>query len=269
MVNYIHHVESVMDSFKDDNRITPWHISLYFSLFHIWNNVRFKDEINIRRDELMTLSKIGSANTYTRCLKELHEWKYIKYTPSKSKFISSKVHMYRFDTTPNTSSDNTTDTSCDTTSDNTSVHHLRPFINNNKPIENNNKHKSSRDVSHTSKPREDVSHTPTTTRKGELHSPHTPIPPIPQGKTQKRFTPPSQEEIKIFFSENNSNNQESQKYYNHFQSNGWLVGGKTPMKDWKAAARNWILRAQGYAEKANPTLQRLNVNQNNNYDEPL
>ena len=253
MVNYIEHLEHVLSKFDNDQRISPWHISLYMGLFRIWNNSMFKNEINIRRGDMMHTSKIGSANTYTRCLKELHEWKYIKYTPSKSKFISSKVHMYRFDTTPDTSSDNTPDTSCDTTSDNTSVHHLRPFINNNKPIENLSKHKS-----------KGVSHTPTT-RKGELHSPHSPHTP----KTQKRFTPPSQEEVKIFFSENNSNNQESQKYYNHFQSNGWLVGGKTPMKDWKAAARNWILRAQTYAEKANPTLQRLNVNQNNNYDEPL
>lgn len=27
-------------------------------------------------------------------------------------------------------------------------------------------------------------------------------------------------------------------FYDHFESNGWMVG-KVPMKDWKAAARNW------------------------------
>jgi hypothetical protein len=100
MVNYIHHIEHTMEKFREDERITPWHVSLYFALFQIWNNTRFKDEINIRREELMGLSKIGSANTYTRCLKELNEWGYILYAPSKSRFKSSKVHMYRFDTTP-------------------------------------------------------------------------------------------------------------------------------------------------------------------------
>lgn len=93
------------------------------------------------------------------------------------------------------------------------------------------------------------------TSKGELHSPH--------------FTPPTLEELKIFFTENNSNQLEAEKYHNHFQSNGWLVGGKTKMKDWKAAARNWILRAKSYAEKSNPPIQRLNAIQNTNYDEPL
>lgn len=28
-------------------------------------------------------------------------------------------------------------------------------------------------------------------------------------------------------------------FWDHFESNGWKVGGKTPMEDWNAAARNW------------------------------
>jgi hypothetical protein len=150
MVNYIHHIENTMNKFTEDERITPWHISLYFALFQIWNNTRFKEDINIRREELMSLSKIGSANTYTRSLKELNEWGYIQYTPSKSRFKSSKVHMYRFDTTPDTSCDNTPDTS----PDNTSVHLVRPFLNNTKQKENNSKLSKTREGS-----------------KGELHSP--------------------------------------------------------------------------------------------------
>jgi len=30
--------------------------------------------------------------------------------------------------------------------------------------------------------------------------------------------------------------------YNHYESNGWKVGGRTPMKDWKAAMKNGINR---------------------------
>lgn len=33
---------------------------------------------------------------------------------------------------------------------------------------------------------------------------------------------------------------ESARYFDHFNSNGWLAGGKSPMKDWKAAANGWI-----------------------------
>ena len=241
-VNYIVHLEGFFQTIHSDERLNPWHISLYFALFQIWNNVRFKEDINIRREELMSLSKIGSANTYTRCLKELDQWGYIKYTPSKSRFISSKVHMYRFDTTPN----KTHDTSCDNTSDNTPVHLVRPFLNNNKHIVNNinnNKQKGSKDESHTS---------------------HT------TQKTQKRFSPPPIDHVIDFFKEKKSTTQNAQMFYNHFQSNGWKVGGKTKMKDWKAAARNWILRSENFAnQKSPPSSNRLNVEQNKDYDIPL
>lgn len=33
--------------------------------------------------------------------------------------------------------------------------------------------------------------------------------------------------------------QVASAFYDYFESNGWKVGGKAPMKDWKAAARNW------------------------------
>lgn len=33
-----------------------------------------------------------------------------------------------------------------------------------------------------------------------------------------------------------------EQFFDHFQANGWKVGGKTPMKDWQAAARNWSRR---------------------------
>jgi hypothetical protein len=32
---------------------------------------------------------------------------------------------------------------------------------------------------------------------------------------------------------------ESQKFFDFYQSKGWVVG-KAPMKDWKAAARRWM-----------------------------
>lgn len=33
---------------------------------------------------------------------------------------------------------------------------------------------------------------------------------------------------------------ESNKFFDHFSSNGWRVGGKAIMKDWRAAVRNWL-----------------------------
>ena len=49
------------------------------------------------------------------------------------------------------------------------------------------------------------------------------------------FAPPEIEEIKLFF----NNEIMAQDFYDYYCSNGWKIGGRAPMKDWKAAARRW------------------------------
>ena len=55
--------------------------------------------------------------------------------------------------------------------------------------------------------------------------------------TQKRFVPPTLEEVQAYCLERN-NNVDAERFINHYTSNGWLVG-KNKMKDWKAAVRTW------------------------------
>ncbi len=52
--------------------------------------------------------------------------------------------------------------------------------------------------------------------------------------------PPRKESLYEYFKEKKSSALEADKFYDHYQSNGWKVSGRAPMKDWKAAARNWI-----------------------------
>ena len=72
-MNYIRHLTGVFQCMDNDKRLTPFHISLYMVLFRQWNNNRFKNPISIARDELMKAAKIGSVNTYTKALKQLHQ----------------------------------------------------------------------------------------------------------------------------------------------------------------------------------------------------
>ena len=59
---------------------------------------------------------------------------------------------------------------------------------------------------------------------------------------------PTLEETQIYFLEKNFTEIEAQRFFNYFESNGWLVGGRTKMKDWKAAARNWMLNAKKFSK---------------------
>ena len=66
----------------------------------------------------------------------------------------------------------------------------------------------------------------------------------------KGFVEPNLNKIKTYFLENNFPEQEAQKFYNYFSSVGWLVGGKTPMINWQAAAQNWIINAPKFISNA-------------------
>lgn len=64
-----------------------------------------------------------------------------------------------------------------------------------------------------------------------------------------RFVPPTPEEATAFFTENGGTATQAQRFCDYYASKGWLVG-KSPMKDWHAAARGWISRdkSSGYTE---------------------
>lgn len=46
---------------------------------------------------------------------------------------------------------------------------------------------------------------------------------------------------------------EAAAFIDHFESNGWLVGGKTPMVSWRAAFRNWMRRRPQFQTTAGRT----------------
>ena len=51
----------------------------------------------------------------------------------------------------------------------------------------------------------------------------------------------SYEEAQEYFVSKGSNKKDAEKFYNFYGSKGWKVG-KSPMKNWKMSANNWIAR---------------------------
>lgn len=39
---------------------------------------------------------------------------------------------------------------------------------------------------------------------------------------------------------------EAENFYDYYESNGWKVGGRAPMKKWEAAANRWIRTSNKY-----------------------
>ena len=56
-------------------------------------------------------------------------------------------------------------------------------------------------------------------------------------RESRRFAPPSIEDVRAYCIER-GNNVNPQRFIDHYESNGWMVG-RSKMKDWRAAVRTW------------------------------
>ena len=288
-MNYIKHLTGFFEKVAIDKSLNPTHVSLYIALFQFWNCNRFKNPISISRDEVMRISKISSKATYHKCLKNLHSLGYINYEPSYNPFKGSHVYLFNFsdDLKPiqknerkpkneplnKPVSEQALNKSC-TRDETSSEQALVPSINyinntNNLNIENvsnlneqaKNFQESNNDfvISTIGNPSDNELAKQITSQEKKLR------------EKKKGFIQPNLQEVKSYFQEHNFPEIEAQKFFNYFSSNGWLVGGKTPMVDWQAAAQNWMINAPKFisnAEQPNRAKQ-LNTTTDKDYSEPL
>lgn len=263
-MNYIKHLSGFFDKISKDDRLNPTHVSLYVSLFQFWNASRFHNPISISRSEIMKVSKIYSKVTYHKCIRELNDYGYLSYHPSYNPFKGSLVYLFDFKpgAEQNTARKHTkTETSTEQVLDGERITNgtstgqaLIPYINNT----NINRHKTDiNERTHTQKSSvEEISEK----RQGEEKKK------VP-AKKKSEFTPPQLPQVREFFSLQNYPPLEADKFYNHFTANGWLVSGKTPMKDWQAAANKWMLNSQAFNKPVKTS--HLHASTGKNYAEPL
>jgi len=275
-MNYIKHLTGFFDKVANDRQLNPTHISLYMSLFQFWNYNRFKNPISISRDEIMRISKISSKATYHKCLKALHTQGYIKYEPSYNPFKGSHVFLFNFSENlkPLSKSEKPATTIFEPvdeqvvnkiqTGDETAVRQdneqvLVPSINNT----NNTNDSNNQNSSNLGEPEKKIEENVVFKSKEET--------PKEKSSAQKeKVEPPDLEEVLNYFSQQQFPETEANKFFNYFKSIGWLVGGKTPMADWQAAANNWMLNAPKFItyERTDRSKQ-LDSSAGKDYSEPL
>ncbi|MBW4361077.1 transcriptional regulator [Flavobacterium taihuense] len=276
-MNYIKHLTGFFDRIVQDRSLNPTHISLYIALFQFWNVNRFKNPISITRDEVMRISKICSKATYHKCMRELNDKGYVKYEPSFNPFKGSMVILFNFSEDlkpvqkrasnsekilPNTGQVlNKQETSSGTSTEQALV----PSINNiNKTNISNRLNLGEQPQNFKNEDlifkNEIVEEKEKSSAKKEKVS----------FVTSSAVEKPTIENVKSYFQQQNFPELEAQKFFNYFSSNGWLVGGKTAMVDWTAAAQNWMLNANKFGTNENPNrAKHLNTSTEKNYAEPL
>lgn len=265
-MNYILQLSGFFQKVAADNRLNPTHVSLYMAIFQFWNSERFQNPVSISRQELMRISKISAKATYHKCIKDLHTYGYIQYLPSFNPFKGSLVYLFDMQSSAKLVSTH------DHTNIETSIEQaLAPYINKenilNLNIENEETQPKNDIVLKVSKNRVKVVEI-----NGEkVESKNKAF----KSKSEAFFTPPDIVAVRNYFVAQNSVEIEADKFYNYFQSNGWKVGGKAPMKDWQAAASNWILNIPQFKPQLQTNNQKqpkpgiLNVMTGKNYSEPL
>jgi hypothetical protein len=65
----------------------------------------------------------------------------------------------------------------------------------------------------------------------------------PSKGARNKFQKPTVEQVRQFAETANLPVVEAEAFCDYFDSNGWRVGGRSPMKDWQAAFRNWVRRS--------------------------
>ncbi len=86
---------------------------------------------------------------------------------------------------------------------------------------------------------------------------------------------PPLEHVKIYFDVRGSNETEAEKFFNHYEALGWVNSSGTPIQDWRASARNWIINIPKFNQKQTthtytpPAGQNSKFKHQNNQNEPL
>ena len=314
-MNYIKHLTGFFNCIAVEKSLNPTHISLYITIFQCWNINRFKNPIAITRDEMMRGSKISSTATFHKCIKDLQRLGYLDYNPSFNPYSGTSITIHSLldrsklksedcestcSINEQTSSKNEqVDTlTCSknelTLSKIEQVNTLTCSINELTPSkieqvsEQANEHVTEQVYIYNKKtytnninldiePEFEILNDHSFLENQEKKEKEKSSAKKEKEKEKEKNETPTLELVKEYFKFQENTEFEAERYFNYYSSNGWLIGGKSKMKDWKAAARNWMLNTSKFAvniPQNNPVkeqtrAQNLHTVTDKNYAEPL
>jgi len=298
----------------------------------------FQNPFSVGREELISISGLGSKNTYHKSIEELHDFGYIHYRSSESKFRKIRVHMFRLDIEKKVEELQQLDLFNAGNSQENMEGQSAPGMEN--PVPENADATVPEMVP--GEPQNCPGNDPATVPKGvpsasqnwdtispkngtqsvpklvpvqyqncDTHSPKNGTATVPNlghnninskqlkskvervntnalaqfkisendlsgnadpypGDENKQPAGPALflrasgiTQVLSFFKKNNYPDLEAKKFFNHYQSTGWLVG-VTPMSDWHSSAHKWMLNI-GNFKNFNPPKTEKNASSKTNY----
>lgn len=283
-----------------DERLSTSHLGLYFAIFHYWNLNHFQNPFSFPRKNIMKLAKIGSKNTYHKCLKDLQQIGYIKQINGTGMYQKPQISIVRLDNysdekntqqlsiffeeyCPKIGADQLSDSEkyCPNNETHT-VPVLTKYSPNNDTVpvpilglhikQTNKTYKREGKRSQNFDEKNLIIKEKKTPIQKEENIPRT----VPKMGQTTNNSPPVQNakknpllsEVEELFQQNGYPADEAKKFFFHYESNGWLIAGKTPMKHWISSAHKWILNKSAFhTTKKSP--HDLNTNSDKDYAEPL
>ncbi|WP_219552117.1 hypothetical protein [Gramella sp. MT6] len=90
----------------------------------------------------------------------------------------------------------------------------------------------------------------------------------------KQTCPKNEQVVIAYFKSEKRSSLEAKKFYNFYESIGWKLNDKHPITNWKACARNWMIKADEMKNDQRPNApshirENMDTSQDKNYGEPL
>lgn len=86
-------LHTFFEQIRSDQRISSTHIGIFAALLHYRMDRGFCNPIKAYSHEIMPLAKISSLRTYSRCVRDMSDFGYLTYTPSKKKTVPSTIYF--------------------------------------------------------------------------------------------------------------------------------------------------------------------------------
>ena len=76
-----------------DERIDLEHLNLFVSIYYWWAQNKFQNPVAITSKIIMNMSRLKTITAYHKCIRDLHDYGYIKYVPSFHPDLGNMVYV--------------------------------------------------------------------------------------------------------------------------------------------------------------------------------